>query len=515
MTAGWHTVHVRVNDGATGQPTPVRIRFVGPGGEYLAPYGRLTEFGTEAGEDVGGNVELDDKRFAYIDGTCEILLPPDPVTVEITKGPEFTPVRRQVVLGPGKLTLRLAVERWIDLRREGWYSGDTCAFFLSPHAALLEAAAEDVAVVNLLAGEWWNKRTKKILIPNILAFSGQGPALEVPGHLVAVNTSNHHPDLGRLGLLNCHRPVFPLRFGRPDRGDNWTLADWCDQCHRKGGLVVWQDAPPLLLREGPRGSGGEALADAILGKVDVLEIDDIVTCQYGHFAWYDLLRCGLRVPLVGGSAKDSNETALGCVRTYARLPPGAPLSYAGWIEAVRSGRTFVTNGPLLSFTVNGQDPGATVAVTADRPTVHVRAEVRSMVPFGCLEVVANGRVIAAREGSGNPPTAVLEEDLVLPGPGWIAARCYAETPDDAEVPEDFGAHTSPVYAWVPGHSPPVDPRCRSSLIKHLNYVASWVDRNGRFETEAQRQRLAGIFREALQELARRGEEPSGNGQPTQ
>ena len=59
-----------------------------------------------------------------------------------------------MTLGSGKMALRLAIERWIDLRSEGWYSGDTRAHFLSPHAALLEAAAEDVAFVNLLALEF-------------------------------------------------------------------------------------------------------------------------------------------------------------------------------------------------------------------------------------------------------------------------------------------------------------------------------------------------------------------------
>ena len=44
MTAALQTVHVRVNDAGTGQPTPCRVRFTGPDGTYYAPFGRLTEF---------------------------------------------------------------------------------------------------------------------------------------------------------------------------------------------------------------------------------------------------------------------------------------------------------------------------------------------------------------------------------------------------------------------------------------------------------------------------------------
>src|SRR5207253_6785484 len=88
-----HTVHVRVNDAATGQPTPCRVRFIGPEGEYLAPFGRLTNFATRANLDVGGNLFLRDRRYAYIDGTCEIDFPAGQIIAHVSKGPEYTALR--------------------------------------------------------------------------------------------------------------------------------------------------------------------------------------------------------------------------------------------------------------------------------------------------------------------------------------------------------------------------------------------------------------------------------------
>src|SRR5271155_5321545 len=91
-------VHVRVNDAATGKPTPCRVRFTDAAGKYYAPYGRLTEFAFGRGVDVGGNVQVpmpgnDQKiqstNFAYIDGSCEIALPPRLIHVTICKGPEY------------------------------------------------------------------------------------------------------------------------------------------------------------------------------------------------------------------------------------------------------------------------------------------------------------------------------------------------------------------------------------------------------------------------------------------
>src|SRR5262249_37561273 len=154
MSAALHTVHVRINDAATGQPTPVRVHFSNSEGEYFAPLGRLTEFAHGNHEDVGGNVLLGQKRYAYIDGACEIRLPAGPILLEVHKGPEFSPALLRATLAFGKMSLRHQVERWTDLREQRWYSGDIRAHALTPHAALLEAAAEDLAVVNLLIEEY-------------------------------------------------------------------------------------------------------------------------------------------------------------------------------------------------------------------------------------------------------------------------------------------------------------------------------------------------------------------------
>src|SRR6266481_1695136 len=94
-------VHVRVNDAATGMPTPCRVRFTDAAGRYYAPYGRLTEFATEMGVDVGGNVLVGDEAFAYIDGSCEIVLPPGLLRVAISKGPEYKPIETTMTLNPG------------------------------------------------------------------------------------------------------------------------------------------------------------------------------------------------------------------------------------------------------------------------------------------------------------------------------------------------------------------------------------------------------------------------------
>jgi hypothetical protein len=491
-----HTVHLRVNDAATGKPTPARVRILDAAGAYRAPFGRPAEFATGPGEEVGGNLRLGAERFAYIDGACEVRLPPGPVTVEVSKGPEYSPLRRAVTLGPGQISLRLAVERWADLRPEGWYAGDTRATELPPHAALLEGAAEGLAVVNLLARQRAGQGGAPA-VPNLLAFSGPRAALEGPECLVAVNTLNEHLLLGTVALLNCHRVVYPLRFGGPDGLDDWSVADWCDQCHRKSGLVVWPGLPRLTA-ERPQ---GEALAALVLGKVDAYEVSRLEGPEPEVLAhWYRLLACGLRVPLVGGSGKDSNAVALGSVRTYARIPPGEALSYAAWVEAVRAGRTFVTNGPLLSLTVEGQGPGAVIAAPPEGRRLRVRVEAQSTAPFERLEVLADGEVVAEKEASGDRQSAVLEVEHVPAGSGWLAGRCWG--PDWLPSGQCVYAHTSPVYVEAEGR--PVRPagETLTPLLAVLDQTLGWVTREARCENERQREHLAGVLGEARRELLR-------------
>ncbi len=506
MSGQLQPVHVRVSDSATGKPTPCRIRFTDAQGNYYAPYGRLTRFAAGLNQAVGGNVYLGVKPHAYIDGTCEIDLPPGPLHVEIRKGPEYEAVRADVTLAPGKLALRFTLRRWTDLRQEGWYSGDTRAQFLPPHAALLEGQAEDLAVVNLLAAETtvadaFGEAVRAV--PNLLAFSGQAFALSVPGHGVAVNTLNRHAVLGTLALLHCHRIVFPLTFGGPDGTDNWTLADWCDQCHRKRGLVIWAD----VARQTGQGYG-EALADLILGKVDALELDHFDDSPFDALAdWMALLNAGLTATLVGASGKTSNGRAVGVMRTYARLAAGEPFGYTAWIEAVRAGRTFVTNGPLIRLCVNGIEPSVVPVDVPGGQPVRIQATVRSALPFDRLAVCWCGEWIDATPaaGAGPPFEATVEMTRELPHDGWLAVGCFGATsiPDRPAAQRVF-ACTSPVYVRRHGGASWPSSDAVRKLLGELDAGEAWVRAKARCASERDRERLAAVFEQARRVLAERG-----------
>ncbi len=453
------TIHLRINDSATKQPTPVRLRISGPDGTQFAPLGRSIEFPIGRNEVVGGQLALGRERWFYIDGACEITLPAGvPLRVQATKGPEYTPLDETVTLGAGQMALRFAIERTIDMRTDGWVRVDSRCHFLPPHAALLEAMAEDLDVVNLLAivqpfpsldG------TAYSTVPNLLAFSGQQPALERDGHAVIVNTLNTHPVLGKVALLHSHRPVFPLTFGGEET-DDWGVCDWCDQCHRKNGLTVWIDAFE------PAGGliGGEALVAAILGKIDAIEVTD-TSRKVPLLPWlYRLWNAGVLVPLVGGSGKDSNKTALGAMRTYALSAHGQT-----WIDAVRNRSTFATTGPLLDITVDGSLASASL---------------RHSAPSATLELIADGEVIAKGDST-------LPASAPFTGPGWVAARC---------VSTNTFAHTSPILLGAIARKPDAV----AALRKLIEQTREWAEQHGRYANPKRREQLLARCAEAVAKL---------------
>jgi hypothetical protein len=491
------TVHLRVNDSATGKPTPVRLRLVDTEGIYHAPLGRLTEFASGRGEDVGGQVRIDGRAWAYIDGTCEVRLPPGKIIIEISKGPEYQSARHEVDLAPGKLALRLTIERWIDYRAQGWYPGDVRTHELSPSAAVLEGAAEGLAVVQLLARERLASGQRPGAITNLLDFSGTEATLRSDECLVAVNTLNVHPTLGTVSLLHSHRPVFPLRFGAPAEADNWSVADWCDQCHRKKGLVVWPDLPRLLDEH----LQGEALAALILGKIDAYEICSFTDTEYLNIKhYYRLLDAGCWPLLVGGSGKDSNAIPLGAVRTYAQLEPGETLTADTWIAAVRAGRTFVTNGPLLKLRVAGQGPGSRISIERGR-SVRLHAEAHSLIPFDHLELLVNGEVVASKATSGNRLTGSVETGYLPETSAWIAARCHGA--DRLATGSCVYAHTTPVSLEIPGRPLVPTEETLGPLKEILTRTRTWVECEARCENARQRQHLVAVLEEAQRALVSR------------
>ncbi|MCZ7544742.1 MAG: CehA/McbA family metallohydrolase [Anaerolineae bacterium] len=487
-------LHVTVEDAATGEPTPVRVHFRAPDGRYLPPYGHRNEVNLMWFEDYGADAILGSTEYAYVPGAFAIELPVGEVYVEIAKGFEYKPLRQRLEIAPAQRELTLRVERPINLRRQGWVTADTHVHFLSPTTAHLEAAAEGLNLLNLLASQWGD------LFTNVGDITGAMSPVSQDDTLVWVGTENRQHILGHMSLLGGKgAPVFPMTTGGPDEsgiGDAvmTSMADWADRCRAREGLVILPHFPNPQC---------ENVADLVLGKIDGVELRDFFTDSmdtFGVTEWYRYLNLGYRMAAVGGTDKMMAGLPVGCVRTYAHLQPGNPFTFETWAEAVRAGRTFTTTGPLLLLTVDGEEPGATLTLPAGGGAVSATARVQSMVPFHEVEIVANGEVVARQVAEAGTKELELTAEVPLNRTGWVAARCLSRHTLWHAWPIHPAAHTSPVYVDVAGSPRPFNAKDAKYMLAILRGGLLWLDTLATPYSAEAHAAIKGVFERAVATL---------------
>ena len=117
---------------------------------------------------------------------------------------------------------------------------------------------------------------------------------------------------------------------------------------------------------------------------------------------------------------------VGAVRTYVHCRDLAPDAI---LAGLRSGATFVTTGPLLLATVDGQLPGAALQL-GGKATVTVAVQAASNAGLERIDVIADGEraqsVAVAR-------AARVRETLEVPVAGrtWLVVECYGVWPEVA------------------------------------------------------------------------------------
>jgi hypothetical protein len=441
---GRNWVHVRVVDDVTGRPVPCRVHFRSAEGIPYQPHGHHNHVTQNLGSwhyDVGGDVRLGQRSFAYIDGTCQGWLPRGDVVVDVARGFEYEPLRQTVRIEPGQRDLTLRIARVADMAAEGWWSGDSHVHFLSTPGAQLEQRGEDLRVVNLLQTQWG------ALFTNTEDFSGRPSVIDGGGYVTYVGQENRQHALGHMVLWNLKEPVMPWCSDGPDEAElggalDATLSDWADRTHAQGGTVVAAHFP---------NPNGEPAVLVATGRADAVEM--LTDSGDAMLEYYRYLNSGYRLPLVGGTDKMSSAVPVGLYRTYARLDE--EFSYEAWCRAVRAGRTFLSGGPLVTLSVDGCEPGDTARLSGPG-TVSVHAAVRSIFPLRSLELVRNGEVVARAEANGGRQ-AEISEELRIDGNSWLACRAFGTDYHLDEWSRRVFAHTSPVYVACGGDWTMADP----------------------------------------------------------
>lgn len=391
--------------------------------------------------------------FFYSPGVVTVEVPAGEVRVIAARGFGETAVASSRAVRPGEaatIDLDLPAPLW-DPASEGWYSADLHShlnyggpYLLSPEDLVLDMRAEslDLATPQLanlhtrfIDTEWWGWRRGGG--PPMIAF-----AQEVRSHF-----------LGHVGIVGADSLYWPWYFGPgyPVYADlDLPNADALAFARRHGGVNSY--VHPVSVRDpfpkvgAPAGLPLELVPDVVLGDVDTLEVACLWSDELGTSeAWYRLLNLGLPVAPSAGSDTMHNfyrTMAIGSARVYAK-PEGA-MNLASYLAAVRGGRSFVTNGPLIKFRVGDAEAGGTVNATAGR-AVTWGLDVWSSLPVENVEILVNGKVVWSGRGPDVAGHRTYSGRIDAPAGGWVAARVYGGAAGWPVMDSYPFAHTAPVW----------------------------------------------------------------------
>jgi TolB protein len=466
---------ISIIDRASGRAVPARVSIHGADGRNFGP--------DDAWRYADDGFDRRQRAFEYgyfhTSGASVVTAPVGSLAVEVSRGPEYQVVRRTMIVRPDSTTpLRIVLDRLVDLPAAGWYSGDLHvhmnyggAYRNDPSNLAFQARAEDLHLVeNLIV----NKEGR---VPDIGYFSGRPDPVSTSSTLVVHDQEYHTSFWGHSGLLGLRRNVIlPGYAGYTNTAAaslDPTNAAVFDQAHAQEALTGYVhpfDSYPDP-RDSTRPLTHELPVDVALGKVDYYEAMGFVD-DYEATArvWYQLLNCGFRLPAGAGTDAMANFASLrgpvGMNRVFAKL--AGPLDHRRWLAALKAGRTFATNGPLLGFTLDGKELGSELALGAGGRDLLARVTLNSIVPVDRLEIVRNGEVVAQIPLSGDRTRVSTSVRLPVRESGWYLLRARGNGPKYPVLDFYPYATTSPIYVTV-GAEP-----IRSAA--DAEYFVSWIGR---------------------------------------
>lgn len=346
----------------------------------------------------------------------------------IERGPEYAQETGTIDVHSGaKHDINVTMERLANVRDRGWYSAD-----LHVHRAVeeipLHLLAEDLNFAPVIG--WWNTPAPEPPIVSQTEFTVD------KDHLYTVQAGEDEREGGALLYFGLKRqldltvksrevpsPMFYVRQAVDQRNDVWIDIE----------KPFWWDTPTWLAVANPSSIGiahnhmhrGGVLDNEAWGKArDRDRFGDL----HGNGLWtqeiyYHALNSGLRIPPSAGSASGVLPNPVGYNRVYVELGD-QPLTRDNWFDALKNGRCFVTNGPLLLAKVEGTGPGNSLKIK-EEAQLEIEAELICRDPIRAVEIVVNGQVIQRLGPYSNDHEKI---NITIPAsrPGWMLVRAIVD-----------------------------------------------------------------------------------------
>jgi catechol 2,3-dioxygenase-like lactoylglutathione lyase family enzyme len=409
----------------------------------------------------------------FVSEPFNIALPAGKWRLAVMRGYEYLPVYEEFTVTPGqKLERDIKLTRWVEMAKQGWWSGDphTHSWRIAPlhdKYIITFAKAMDVHMTCTLT---YCDRVDCMGCPQ--AQFGKAGRYHEGDYWVESGTEDPRDGIEEEGHVSQIDIQAPIRDA-----SKYQLYSWAfDGVHAQGGLVgydhlAWSktyynriDPKNKVLHPYP---GWDVNINTIRGKVDFFSI--LQNNNMGLGDYYDFLNLGVKV--IATASTDYPSPLVGEEVTYAYTGASDSFSVDAWYDGVKRGRTFVTNGPMLTLTVGKALPGDEVRVGKDAK-LHVHAEAWAPESIGApkvLEIVSQGRVIRSVDSPGpKQEKLVADFELTAEDSQWIAARTTAFN--------KAVAHTTPVYVVVNGRNF-LDRANLQQLVAKEVKILDWIEKD--------------------------------------
>jgi|GEM_PF-561059 len=477
----------------TGQPSPVRLFVRAADGKAYAPQGAPVFYHAL---DMGGPRE----GFFLTHGEDEFAVPAGVVRLTALKGVEYRVAEQSVEAEAGRTTeVTFRMERWTNWSQKGWWTGENHfhanyngSYYQRPPDSLQWLEAEDLNAANMIVAN-----SEGAFVHDKEFFKGRVDTISKPRYVLYWGQEYRNTDpLGHMAFLNIRAqvpPSFTTVVGSAAPYDFPLNTMAAQEARRQGGLVVYvhpisgNQRDPLDTSLGAK----EAPVTAALGAMDAIDV--LPFGPQAYEMWYRLLNSGFRIAPGAGTDVFTNYRGInripGAARQYVEV--GSGMNWGRWIEKYREGRVFVTNGPLVTFTVNGQGPGS--VITGQDITARVSAEVTARMPIDKVELIRNGEVIQTVDGAGR--TAVrLEGEHPVRRSAWLAVRVTGRAARG--VPEPARAHTGAVYVHA-GGQPVLIREDVQLMMRWIGALWGFLEERDHWGSRENRARARVMFDQAL------------------
>jgi len=461
----------------------------------LAGLVRVTNLAT--GKAISFSEEIHrDKNWFAISPPAILSVPQTKIQVEAFHGLETMRALREIDLtGQQSATLTIPLARFYDAAARGLKSGNTHLHLMKlTHAEMdrylrtvPQADGLDLVFISLLR----RVPDERDYISNTLTEGDLG-RLSQAGVLFGNGEEHRHnfgpggEGFGHVMLLNILKRIEPVSIGpgiMKAGTDGIPLARGIRTARQDGATVIWCHNT----------FGHEDIPNWVSGLVHAQNIFD--GGEHGTYedTFYRYLNVGLRVPFSTGTDWFIYDFS----RVY--VPYAGELTARRWLEQLAEGKSFITNGVLLEFSLDGKSSGESLAAAADQP-LRILGRAIGRNDFRQLEVVHNGKVIHAapsRAFDGHY-AATLDYRLRVSEPGWVALRIPRGAGQN-ELGKELFAHTSPIYITVGGRSI-FQADVARGLVAEMSASQQFIASKAVFANAGEREAVLRVYREALAQL---------------